>query len=224
MITLRMNADIKDDRKVILTLPDEVPTGKAELVVTVESPAVKAPRPARRAGVGHSRHCRRQWLDSGRRDNRKVAGGTSSGKTRMKQYLFDTSVLLDLLLNRLPWASDAATLWDAHRQGQIRAIVSAFSLPTIFYIVRKQSGIPVARNAVQACLATLDIAPTDQTTLLRALALGGPDFEDDLQIAGALQAGVDAIVTRDSRGFAASTIPVLSPAVVVASLSGPTTP
>lgn len=39
MITLRMTADVKDDRRVVLTLPLEVPTGKAELVVTVESPA-----------------------------------------------------------------------------------------------------------------------------------------------------------------------------------------
>jgi hypothetical protein len=38
MITLRLTADVADDRRVVLTLPPEVPTGKAELVVTVESP------------------------------------------------------------------------------------------------------------------------------------------------------------------------------------------
>ncbi len=36
MITLRMTADVKDDRRVVLTLPPEVPTGQTELVVTVE--------------------------------------------------------------------------------------------------------------------------------------------------------------------------------------------
>jgi hypothetical protein len=95
----------------------------------------------------------------------------------MKQYLLDTSIVLDLLLNRLPWAADAAILWEAHRQGQIRAWIAAFSLPTIFYIVRKQGGLPAARTAVQACLTTLDIAPTDQATLLAAQALAGLDFE-----------------------------------------------
>jgi hypothetical protein len=39
MITLRITADIKDDRRVVLTLPPEVPTGQTELVVTVASPA-----------------------------------------------------------------------------------------------------------------------------------------------------------------------------------------
>jgi hypothetical protein len=45
MITLRMTADVQDDRRVVLTLPPEVPTGSAELVVTVESPKGKPPQP-----------------------------------------------------------------------------------------------------------------------------------------------------------------------------------
>jgi predicted nucleic acid-binding protein len=142
----------------------------------------------------------------------------------MKQYLLDTSVVLDLLLKRLPWSADAAVIWDAHRNHQIRAWIAAFTIPTIFYIVRKQAGIPAARTAVQACLTTLDFIPTDQAILLAAHALAGSDFEDDLQIACAVQVGVDAIVTRDPKGFAASPIPIVTPADLAASLSGPTTP
>ncbi len=37
MITMRLTADISADRRVVLTLPPEVPTGKVELVVTVDS-------------------------------------------------------------------------------------------------------------------------------------------------------------------------------------------
>jgi len=36
MTTLRMTADVKDDRRVVLTLPLEVPTGMAALVVKDE--------------------------------------------------------------------------------------------------------------------------------------------------------------------------------------------
>lgn len=93
-----------------------------------------------------------------------------------------------------------------------------------FYIVRRQAGLAAARAAVQACLNTLDIAPVDQITLLAAQAMAGPDFEDGLQTACAVQAGVDAIVTRDTQGFAASPVPVLLPADLVAALSGPGTP
>ena len=45
MITLRMTADVTDDRRVVLTLPSDVPTGRADLVVTVESPDAGQPRP-----------------------------------------------------------------------------------------------------------------------------------------------------------------------------------
>jgi hypothetical protein len=39
MITIRVSADIKDDRRVVLILPPEVPVGKSELVVSVASEA-----------------------------------------------------------------------------------------------------------------------------------------------------------------------------------------
>ena len=47
-------------------------------------------------------------------------------------------------------------------------------------------------------------------------ALPGSDFEDNLQIACARLAGVDAIVTRDAAGFRSTGIPALTPAEVVA--------
>jgi hypothetical protein len=46
MITFRITTDVKDDRRVVLTLPAEVPTGQAELVVSVESPAPGDARPS----------------------------------------------------------------------------------------------------------------------------------------------------------------------------------
>lgn len=42
MITFRVTADIKDDRRVVLTLPAEVPTGLAQLLVTVEQQATES--------------------------------------------------------------------------------------------------------------------------------------------------------------------------------------
>jgi hypothetical protein len=36
MISFRITADVKDDRRIVLTLPTEVPTGEAELLVTVD--------------------------------------------------------------------------------------------------------------------------------------------------------------------------------------------
>jgi hypothetical protein len=46
MTTYRMIADVKEDRRVVLTLPTEVPTGRTELVITIASPegGAKPPR------------------------------------------------------------------------------------------------------------------------------------------------------------------------------------
>ena len=45
MITFRIAAEVKDDHRVVLTLPPEVPTGQAELVVTIDSPAPENKQP-----------------------------------------------------------------------------------------------------------------------------------------------------------------------------------
>jgi hypothetical protein len=45
MITFEITADVKDDRRVVLALPPEVPTGQAKLVVTVDSPLPQSKLP-----------------------------------------------------------------------------------------------------------------------------------------------------------------------------------
>jgi hypothetical protein len=47
MITFRVSMEVKDDRQIVLTLPPDVPTGKAELLVSVNPLAagpVRRPR------------------------------------------------------------------------------------------------------------------------------------------------------------------------------------
>jgi predicted nucleic acid-binding protein len=125
--------------------------------------------------------------------------------------LVDANVLLDVLLKRSPWNAAASELWDAHRTGRLNAHVAAFTLPTIFYVVRRQNDLPRAMAAVRACLDTFEIVPIHRSSLERAAQQAGSDFEDDLQIACAVEAGVDAIITRDAAGFIHSTVPALSP-------------
>jgi hypothetical protein len=47
MVTFRFATEVKEDRRVVLTLPAEVPTGRAELVVTVATPTGSETRPPR---------------------------------------------------------------------------------------------------------------------------------------------------------------------------------
>jgi hypothetical protein len=45
------------------------------------------------------------------------------------RVLFDLNIILDVLLNRAPWVTDSAAVWDAHRGGEIVAQVAASAGP-----------------------------------------------------------------------------------------------
>jgi hypothetical protein len=46
MIRLQITTDVKADRRVVLTLPQEVPTGQTELIVLIENSATETKAPA----------------------------------------------------------------------------------------------------------------------------------------------------------------------------------
>ena len=134
------------------------------------------------------------------------------------RVLLDLNVLFDFLLIRAPWYAEALALWEANRAGTIEAHAATFSIPTIFYVMRKQTDLARAQKAVDDCLGSLTILAVDRRSLEYARAFAGPDFEDNLQIACAVEAGLDAIVTRDPRGFSNSRIPAFTPADLLARL------
>ena len=125
--------------------------------------------------------------------------------------LLDTNVVLDVLLNRQPWVSEAAAIWQANDVGQIDAYLVATTLTNIFYVARRLTNMDTARAAVRTCLEAFEICVVDRLALEQAEKLSGGDFEDNLQIACASQAGLDAIVTRDPTGFQTSAVLVLTP-------------
>ncbi len=127
------------------------------------------------------------------------------------RVLLDTNVVLDVLLNRAPWVTEAKTIWQANDAGQLTGYITATTITDIFYVARRIAGLTIARTAVQTCLAAFEICNVDRPTLERASALGGDDFEDNLQIACAEMSSLDAIVTRDPNDFASAAILVLTP-------------
>ena len=127
------------------------------------------------------------------------------------RVLFDTNVLLDVLLDREPWVEWSSACWQANDEGRITGYVTACSIPDIFYIARRLKDRDVAYKAVRICLDAFNICLIDAQTLEQAMGLAEDDFEDNLQIAAAAIAGLDTIVTRDKEGFAEAALPVLTP-------------
>ena len=135
------------------------------------------------------------------------------------RVLLDLNVIVDVLLKRDPWRIEAEEIWNANWNGRLQAMISADSISTLFYVVRKQTDLRRAHLAVKTCLESLEIAPVHRAALEMAADGPGADFEDNLQIASAILAGADAIVTRDPKGFARSSIAAMSPAELLAHLA-----
>jgi predicted nucleic acid-binding protein len=127
------------------------------------------------------------------------------------RVLIDTNIVLDFLLQREPFSQDAELLFQAIGAGQIIGYVTATTLTDIFYISRKHTrSVEQARQAVSEILTAMVICPIDRAVLESAFNSGLVDFENAVQIFGAVAQGLDAILTRDSKGFLSSPIPVLS--------------
>jgi hypothetical protein len=75
--------------------------------------------------------------------------------------LLDINVILDLLLNRAPFANDAEALWEANRAGRFLGYISAISPPTIYYIGRRRVGADAARQGVRGVLSALRVCPVN---------------------------------------------------------------
>lgn len=127
------------------------------------------------------------------------------------RVLLDTNVILDLFLDRAPFADAAATLWLAHEREQLTAYVAAITPINLFYIARKLRDEETARKAVIELLEALYVCAIDRGMLNAALKLPFRDYEDAVQHAVATAEGLDAIITRNAKGFFAATLPVFTP-------------
>ena len=125
--------------------------------------------------------------------------------------LLDTTVVLDLFLNRQPFVNEAVTIWQANANRQIEVFITAVTLPTIYYITRKAADRTMARHVVQLLLASVGIVGVDYTVLANAEILPLKDYEDAIQVAAAQSLQLDAIVTRDLSDYQNSPLPVYSP-------------
>lgn len=129
---------------------------------------------------------------------------------------FDTNVVLDVLLRREPFISDAAALFAYVYEGRIGGLLCATSLTTVFYLVERKQGTDGAYRALDKLLDLFTAAPVDDAVLRRARALRFGDFEDAVLHESARRAQADGIVTRNTRDFAEAELVVYEPAELLA--------
>lgn len=127
------------------------------------------------------------------------------------RVLFDTNVILDVLLDREPHADVATRLLSLVDQGRLEGVVCATTMTTIHYLASKAVGEKKAARYVTELLGMFSVAAVDGDVLDSALALGFSDFEDAVLHEAASASGALAIVTRNEKDFAAASLPIFNP-------------
>ena len=132
----------------------------------------------------------------------------------MKRILFDTNVVLDVLLDRQPYVEASAAAWAAVETGIVEGLLAAHAVTTVHFLVRKEKGNIKARRIISAILRVFGVATVDRGVIQEALQLLFFDFEDAVTAAAARVAGCECIVTRDPKGFRGSPVRSLTPEAV----------
>ncbi|WP_316805955.1 PIN domain-containing protein [Pedobacter agri] len=138
----------------------------------------------------------------------------------MKQIFMDTNVVIDFLANRQPFSLDAAKLFNMSLEGRIRIHISAVSYNNIYYVLRQS----LTNNATIKLLENLaeitEITDVSNQVIRQSLKTDFKDYEDAIQYYSALTVpNIDFIVTRNTKDFKKSTLPVLTPTEAIALLS-----
>ena len=127
------------------------------------------------------------------------------------KILVDTNVILDIILSRKPWYTDAALIFSLTKQKLIKSFVSATTVTDIFYISKKDLGNNNARESLKKLFQYFIPATVTDKDIYKALNLDWDDFEDSVQYIIGESFSVDYIVTRNTHDFTASDIKVVTP-------------
>jgi predicted nucleic acid-binding protein len=135
------------------------------------------------------------------------------------KVLFDTNVVLDVLLAREPHFEVAARLFSLVDNKAIDGLICATTVTTIHYLAAKAVGAKKAATHVRALMALFEVAPVSRAVLAGAMERGFDDFEDALLHEAALLSGATAIVTRNGKDFAKAALPVFEPVALLAAVA-----
>ncbi|MEO6538892.1 MAG: PIN domain-containing protein [Ferruginibacter sp.] len=130
----------------------------------------------------------------------------------MKQIFLDTNVIIDFLAGRKPFSIAAAQIFDLAVSGKIKVYISAVSYNNIYYILSQTySNTQTIKLLDELCEMT-EVADVTKAIIKKSLKSGFKDFEDAIQYNCALSLNkIDFIVTRNTKDFKKSALPVMNP-------------
>ncbi|MCP4401958.1 MAG: PIN domain-containing protein [bacterium] len=134
------------------------------------------------------------------------------------KVLFDTNIVLDILLDRFPFSEAASQLFAYVEYKKVTGYLCSTTVTTVYYLAQKGLGAAQAKGEIQKLLQLFDIAPVDKKVLEAAIGNDFSDFEDAVLYEAARHVGADAIVTRNENDFKTAKMTIYPPTDLVNSL------
>ncbi len=130
----------------------------------------------------------------------------------MDHAFVDTDVMIDVLVNRQPFAQAAAGLFSHAEKKRVCLAASSLSFSNVYHIIRKTVGHETALQLLTQLGQLFDILPVDGVMVRQAFAAGFKDFEDSIQyFCAKSDPRIHAIITRNVKDYAKSELAVHTP-------------
>lgn len=129
----------------------------------------------------------------------------------MDKVLFDTNIILDLLLQRVPHLENAKQLFGLIDTEAVEAYITANTITDIYYIARKEKGKTQTLEFIANLVELFEIIGIHKTIIVDALKSNLKDFEDAIQISAADYNSLDCIITRNIKDFVNTKINIFTP-------------
>ena len=128
----------------------------------------------------------------------------------MSRIFLDTTVILDLLGERVPFFDSIAKVATLADQKKLTLVVSPLSFTTTDYVLNKYESSESVLNKLRKFKIICEVCEVNEETIDKALNASFKDFEDGLQYFTALQANCSIIITRNGKDFKQATIPIMT--------------
>lgn len=128
------------------------------------------------------------------------------------KVLFDTNIILDLLLYRQPFCEVSERVIDLSAKRIIEGYVSASSMTDIYYLAYKGlKNKKIVNSYLEKLLQIVFIAGVTDIEIKKALQANWSDFEDAVQYFVAENVEVSYIITRNKKDYLSGKIMVVEP-------------
>lgn len=130
----------------------------------------------------------------------------------MTKILIDTNVIIDLLAKRKKFYAESMEIFSLSDRSKIHLVISTLSIANTHDVLNDVMKMKTARTIIRKFKVLVDSYPLNDKIV--ELALNDKnfiDFEDGIQYYTALETNCKAIITRNTRDFKDSIIPVFRP-------------